>query len=151
MRHSPNNRNRMLTSSQRLLSPRAGAFMVEMVVGTVLLGVFLSCVGPMFRWIHDAKRTSERHLIAMQELSTQMEKLAALAPSALTNEAGAALAISESTTTLLPDSTMKATLNTDEGMQRVTLEMSWVNEVGMTVEPRRLTAWFPLATPEAAE
>jgi hypothetical protein len=118
--------------------------MLEVVVGAVLLGVFLGTVGPMFRWIHDSKRTNERHLLAMQELSTQMEQLAALPPSALTTESVQSIAISESTMTRLPDSQLAATLSPDNGMQRVTLTMSWINDAGMTVEPKRLTAWFPL-------
>jgi hypothetical protein len=144
VRHSPINRNFRPPVSSRLASHRSGAFMLEVVVGAVLLGVFLATVGPMFRWIHDSKRTNERHLLAMQELSTQMEQLAALPRSALTTESVQSIAISESTKTRLPDSQLAATLSPDDGMQRVMLTISWINDAGMAVEPKRLTAWFPL-------
>ena len=136
----------------RLAAHRAGAFMVELVVGAVLLGIFLSSVGPMFRWIHDARRTSDRHLFAMQELATQMEQLAALPPSQITDERLQSLSITDSTRAMIPDANLIATRQPEEyGLQRVTLELSWVNDAGMNVEPKRLTAWFPPASKGEAE
>jgi hypothetical protein len=126
--------------------------MVEVVVGAVLLGIFLSSVGPMFRWIHESKRTSDRHLFAMEELATQMEQLAALPPSQITKDKLQSLALSESTRTLIPDAKLTATLQADKDrLQRVTLSLAWANDAGMNVEPKRLTAWFPLESEGAAE
>ena len=136
----------------RLAAHRAGAFMVELVVGAVLLGIFLSSVGPMFRWIHDARRASDRHLFAMQELATQMEQLAALPPSQVTDERLQSLTITESTRAMIPDANLTATRESEEdGLQRVSLELSWVNDAGMDVEPKRLTAWFPPESKGEAE
>ena len=126
--------------------------MVEVVVGAVLLGVFLSSVGPMFRWIHESKRTSDRHLLAMQELATQMEQLAALPPSQITDEKLQSLSLTDATSTLVPDAKLTATRQPDKDrLQRITLSLAWVNDAGMSVEPKRLTAWFPLESEGAAE
>ena len=152
MRHSLNNRNRKPPVSARLESRRSGALMVEVVVGAVLLGIFLSSVGPMFRWIRDARLTSDRHLFAMQELATQMEQLAALPSSQITDQRLQSLSITDSTRTMIPDANLTATRQAEEdGLQRVTLELAWVNDAGMDVEPKRLTAWFPPAAEGAAE
>ncbi|NQV28022.1 MAG: hypothetical protein HQ518_27035 [Rhodopirellula sp.] len=126
--------------------------MAEVVVGAVLLGVFLSTVGPMFHWIRESKRTNDRHLLAMQELTTQMEQLAALPPSQITDEKLQSLSMTESTRTLIPDAKLTATREPDtDRLQRVTLSLAWINDVGRDVEPRRLTAWFPLESKEEAE
>ena len=138
MRHSPTNRNLRPTASARLSADRSGAFMLELVVGAVLLGVFLGTAGPMLRWIHETKRTNDRHLVAMQELSTQMEKLAALPPAELSSQALQSLVVSEATQSLLPDSQLTASSTPDgEFMQRVTLTLSWTSHAGMAVEPKR--------------
>ena len=152
MRHSSNIRNMNRPASSRLSDHRSGAFMVEVVVGAVLLGVFLSSVGPMFRWIHESKRTSDRHLLAMQELATQMEQLAALPPSQITDEKLQSLSLTDATSTLVPDAKLTATRQPDKDrLQRITLSLAWVNDAGMSVEPKRLTAWFPLESEGAAE
>ena len=152
MRHSSNIRNMSRPAKSRLSGHRSGAFMVEVVVGAVLLGIFLSSVGPMFRWIHESKRTSDRHLLAMQELSTQMEQLAALPPSQITDEKLQSLSMTDAARTLIPDATLTANLEPDNGgLQRVTLSLAWVNDAGMAVEPKRLTAWFPLESGGAAQ
>ena len=147
MRHLSNIRNMDRPATSRLSGRRSGAFMVELVVGAVLLGIFLSSVGPMFRWIHEAKRTSDRHLLAMEELATQMEQLAALPPSQITDEKLQSLSLTESTHTLIPDAKLTATRQPDDDrLQRVTMSLAWVNDAGLAVEPKRLTAWFPLET-----
>lgn len=152
MRHSSNIRNMNRSAAARLSSRRSGAFMVEVVVGAVLLGIFLSSVGPMFRWIRETKRTSDRHLFAMEELATQMEQLAALPPSQITDNRLQALTLTESTHTLIPDAKLTATREVDnDRLQRVALSLAWVNDAGMAVEPKRLTAWFPLEPEGAAE
>lgn len=146
MRHLQINHNLLRShASLRLFSDRSGAFMLELVVGAAIIGVFLSAVGPMLRWIHETKQTNERHLTAMQELSTQMEQIAALPASALTDETLQSLVVSGSTQTLLSDAALTATLVPDnDRMQRVTLTLSWTNRSRIAVEPKRLTAWFPL-------
>ena len=147
MRHLSKTRNMDRPATSRLSDRRSGAFMVELVVGAVLLGIFLSSVGPMFHWIHEAKRTSDRHLLAMEELATQMEQLAALPPSQITAAKLQSLSLTESTQTLIPDAKLTATRQSDDDrLQRVTLSLAWVNDAGMAVEPKRLTAWFPLET-----
>jgi len=152
VRHSLNNQYRKLPASSRLSDRRSGALMVELVVGAVLLGIFLSSVGPMFRWIRDARLASDRHLFAMQELGTQMEHLAALPPSQITDERLQSLSITDSTRTMIPEANLTAARQPNEdGMQRITLAISWVNDAGMNVEPKRLTAWFPAASKGAAE
>lgn len=144
MRHSPINRHSGRPASACCFRDRSGAFLLELVVGTVLLGVFLATVGPMFRWIHESKRGNDRRLLAVQELSTQMEKLASLPPARLTAEKLQSLTVSELTESKLPDSQLTAKSQADgEFMQRVTLTLTWINDAGLTVEPERLTAWLP--------
>lgn len=146
MRHLQINHNLLRPhASSRVSSHRSGAFMLELVVGAAILGIFLSAVGPMFRWIHETKQINERHLVAMQELSTQMEQIAAIPASDMTDEILQSLVVSGSTQTLLSDAELTATLTPDnDRMQRVTLTLSWTNRSGIAVEPKQLTAWFPL-------
>jgi hypothetical protein len=146
------NRNTKPSAPARLVARRSGALMVELVVGAVLLGIFLSSVGPMFRWIRDARLTSDQHLFAMQELATQMEQLAALPPAQITDEQLQSLSITDSTRAMIPEAKLTPTRQLNEdGLQRITLAISWINDAGMDVEPKRLTAWFPPASEEAAE
>lgn len=145
MRHSKTNHNVRPHAAWRQSHCRPGTFMLELVVGAAILGIFLSAIGPMFRWIQETKRTNERHLVAMQELSTQMEQIAALPASDLTDKSLQSIVVSESTLLQLSDAELTATLTPDnDRMQRVTLSLSWVSNNGLTVDPKRLTAWFPL-------
>lgn len=140
------------SAAVRLPRRRRGASVLELVVGAVILGVFISAVGPMIRWVHVSRRMNERHQTAMQELSNQMEQIAALPPAQLSTERLDALTISATTQTLLPEPVLTATMTPDaDQMRRVTLAIGWTNDAGMTVEPRRLTAWFPSATEGAPE
>lgn len=124
---------------------RSGTSVLELVVGAVILSVFLSTLGPMLRWIHVSKRTSEQHLAAMQELSTQMEFISAQPVAELNDEYLQSLTVSETTLTSIPDAELTASVTRDDQkMQRVSLVLSWKNDVGRPVEPKRLTAWFPL-------
>ncbi|MDA0282242.1 MAG: hypothetical protein O3B13_06775 [Planctomycetota bacterium] len=119
--------------------------MLELVIGAIILSVFFSIMGPMLHWIQISKRTNERHLAAMQELSSKMERLSAIPSSDLNDEYLQSLAVSESTRTLLPDAELTASLTPGEQqMQRLSLAISWTNAAGRPVEPKRLTAWFPL-------
>lgn len=144
VRHSTLNRDTGRAAFRRKLHDRSGALLLELVVGAVLLGVFLGTVGPMFRWLHESKRFNDRRLIAIQELSTQMESLAAMSPAELTAERLQLLTVSGSTAATLPELQLAAKLQADgEFMQRVTLTLSWTGDSGTAVEPEQLTAWFP--------
>lgn len=125
--------------------------MAELVVGAVLLGIFLSSVGPMFLWIHESKRTTDQHMVATQELSTQMEQLAALPMSEVTNSRLQSLVLTGSTRELIPDAKLTASLENEGRLQRVTLSLAWKNNSGMDVEPKRLTAWFPVESEGGTE
>lgn len=131
---------------------RSGTSALELVVGAIILGIFLSALGPMLRWIQISKRTNECHLAAMQELSTRMERLAALPASQLNAGYLNTLTVSEPTRTLLTDAKLTATLTPDgQQTQRISLALSWTNDAGRPVEPKRLTAWFPLETKGGTE
>ena len=125
--------------------------MAELVVGAVLLGIFLSSVGPMFLWIHESKRTTDQHMVATQELSTQMEQLAALPVSEVTNSRLQSLVLTGSTRELIPDAKLTASLENEGRLQRITLSLAWENNAGMDVEPKRLTAWFPVESEGGTE
>ena len=75
----------------------------------------------------------------------QMETLSAIPVAELSTEYLSSLTVSETTQTLIPDAELTATMTPGEQqMQRLSLAISWTNDGGRPVEPKRLTAWFPL-------
>lgn len=124
---------------------RRGTTMLEAVVAAILLGVFLAAVVPVFHWTNSARRMNERHLMADLELSNQMELLAALPATARTAERMQSLKPSTDAIAAIPDAVLKATVNdeSESGLQRISLELTWMNDQGQPTGPVRLTAWFP--------
>lgn len=75
----------------------------------------------------------------------QMETLSAIPVAELSMEYLSSLTVSETTQTLIPDAELTATMTPGEQqMQRLSLAIFWTNDGGRPVEPKRLTAWFPL-------
>lgn len=141
---------RLIQEAQRCVESqrrprRSGTTVLEIVVGTIILGVFISGIVPVFRWMHVSKSTNERHFVAMQELSTRMERLSAMPVTEIDEQYLQSLRLSESTQSLLQDAELTATMTReDQTMLRVSLALSWTNNAGRPVAPKRLTAWFPL-------
>lgn len=129
---------------------RRGTSMLELVVGTVLIGIFLASTVPMLRWVHISSRFNEEHRIATQELANQMEQLAALPPGELTDDYLATLQPSAATHSALPDAHLTvASSLADADTQKITFELSWNGDLSRQIAPVRLTAWFPV--PAAAQ
>lgn len=139
-------------SRDRSRKRRRGASILELIVGTVILGVFISSAGPMLRWVQVSRRTNDQHLAVLQELSNQMEALAALPVSELTAQRLENLTLSDSAQKQIPDASLSATLSEPaDGLRKLTLSIAWQDEAGVDVQPKTLTAWFPIgANPEGA-
>lgn len=126
---------------------RRGATLLELVVGAVLIGVFVTGAVPVIRWVHLASRLNEQHRIATQEIANQMEHLAALPASGITAEHLESLTPSAASQSSLPDADLKAvTEPSGDGLQKVTLNLTWTSASSAQSYPVRLTAWLPSPT-----
>jgi len=133
-------------SSRSLSVRRRGTSLLELVVGAVLLGVFLSGLVPMLRSVHIASRFNEQHQLAAQELANQMEQLAALPVGRIDAEHLASLEPSLAAQSKLPDVQLTATAEpADVGTQKITCELTWSTDTTNQAAPVRLTAWFRAA------
>lgn len=136
-----------LTSRGNNPRQRRGATMLELVVGAVLVGIFVSTTVPLIRWVHMSSRLNEQHQIATSEVANQMERLAALPASQLTAGHLESLQPSAATLAALSDVEMTAvSVPGDDGLQKITLEITWISDMSHETSPIRLAAWFPTAT-----
>ena len=137
-------------SSASLAVRRRGTSLLELVVGAVLLGVFLTGLVPMLRSAHVASRFNEQLQLAAQELANQMEHLAALPVGRIDSELLASLEPSLAAQSRLPDVQLTAVAEpADTSMQKVTCELMWNTDTTNQAEPVRLTAWFPVGSAAA--
>jgi len=117
--------------------------MVELMVGAALTGVFLTSIAPLIRWTQLTGRLAEQQSVAMRELSSQMEQLAALPPDMLTPDRLSAVTLSEGARAVLPDGSLTAELGeTEDGLRRAVLSAVWTDDAGRQIQPVRLTAWL---------
>jgi hypothetical protein len=128
---------------------RAGATMVELLVASTLVMAALSVWAPLVVR-HGRMATGARHYrIAVDELSNQLERLAALEGDELT-PAVEEIAVSEFAAARLPGAKLTADLEPADFGQRLTLSMTW-DEPQRSAAPVTMTAWvFPAESSDAA-
>lgn len=127
--------------------------MVEMLVGTILLGAFLAGVLPVVAWVRTSQQTTEQQRIAALELANQMERVAALSSARRTPEELNQLMLSPEASEALNDADLSASIQTSDafpGLQQIHLSLTWSNDARQRVKPVQLTAWFKPAVTENA-
>ena len=118
--------------------------MLELVVGAVLIGIFVSGTIPMIRWVQTASRIDEQHATATQEVANLMERLSALPASERTTEYLESLTVSDSAQAALPDAELVVAADgSDDGLQKLTLSLSWGGSSPAETYSTKLTAWLP--------
>lgn len=122
--------------------------MLELVVGAALIGVFVSSTVPMVRWVHLSSRINEQKSLATQEVANQMEHLAALPAAERTAEHLDSLAVSDTVQTILPDAKLTTIAETSDGLQKLTLTLTWTGSSSVETYSTHLTAWLPAAVSE---
>ena len=125
--------------------------MVEMLVGTVLLGVFLAGALPVVAWVRTAQDATEEQRIAALELANQMERVGALPADQRVPERLKNLELSPEAVAVLDDAELAAQVQVSEafpGLRRIQLSLAWTNGSNQRVKHAQLTGWFKPATPE---
>jgi hypothetical protein len=127
---------------------RTGASMIELLVACTLVMAALSVWAPLVVR-HDRMATGARHYrIAVDELSNQLERLAALPGDELA-AAVEDIAVSEFAAARLPGAELTAHLEPADVGQRLTLALTW-DEPQRREAPLTMTAWVFPAEPSDA-
>jgi hypothetical protein len=128
---------------------RAGATMLELLVAGTLVMAALSVWAPLVVRHGRLAMESRHYRIAVDELSNQLERLAALPGDELA-AAVEDLAVSEFAGARLPGAELNADLEPADYGQRLTLSMTW-DEPQRSAAPLTMTAWvFPAGPTDAA-
>lgn len=132
---------------------RRGALLVEMLVGTILLGVFLAGIGPMIAWVRTAQDATENHRLATLELANQMERIAALPAEQRTTEQLQQLELSTETAMELSDAELTVVSQSSEAFpkqRQIRLSLTWTDGHNQRVRPLQLAAWLSQPQTEPA-
>jgi hypothetical protein len=126
--------------------------MLDLMVALTLLIAAMSLVGPLVVRHGQVLKSQRHYRLAMDELTNQLERLAALAPERL-SDAMEQLALSPFIAERLVGAKIEGELAPVEAGVRITLHMTW-DEIGHRREPVTLAAWVfarPAAAANAAE
>jgi Tfp pilus assembly protein PilV len=132
-------------STTRTGRERAGFTVIEAAVASLLLtAVFLTAI-PTLGWIVRARKSAERHQVAVIAAGNLMERLTALDWDELTPEKTAHATLPESVLRQLPDAELKVTVTESTDIvagRRISIELRWPESThGTWSAPVRLTAW----------
>lgn len=127
-------------------SARRGFLLTEMLIGAVLIGAFLLMAVPTVRWVLTTQASLQMRSVAITELSNQMEDLAVLPAADRSAEKLSQLQISDSADAVLADAELTADAHDEQGLNRITLSLTWTDSHGMRCQPVTLTAWFQTAS-----
>lgn len=123
---------------------RRGTTLVEVVVTAVLLGTVFVVAVPTIGWVGYARRAAERRVQATLEVENIMERLTARDWDEITNDAAAAVELSDAVRAQLPGANLECTVEENAespAEKRVSVRLSWSDRAGHTVAPVRLVAW----------
>ncbi len=127
---------------------RHGFTMAELLVASALLGTVFTLSIPLLGHVRSMQLEIERRTDATQAMANLMEHVAGLAASNRLQEVSAAtLTLPDELQRQLPESELVVAserMNGDVSVQRVTLQISWLNDAGVRGSPVELTAWFPV-------
>ena len=120
---------------------RPGFTLIELAAAAGLLGTVFLVTLPLIKRVRTSREASHQQLIAQQEAANIMERVA-INPTSETLEEG--VEISPEAASSLSDASVTITRQpAEDGLQQVTITLSWVDETGEPVLPVQLTAWFP--------
>jgi Tfp pilus assembly protein PilV len=127
---------------------RRGITVLELMIAILVTGVVLGGIAQLLAAVASQRRESERRLAAIHEAANQMERLAQLSWSELTQEGTAGWELTAEAAAALPAGTLAVDVSEVEAggedpahARRVEVEVAWRNTAGATVEPVRLVAW----------
>lgn len=122
--------------------------MIELTVAAGVLGTVFLVTIPLLSRVRDTREQSQRRFIAQQEAANVLERLAArLADRPADDAVRESAAASPEARSLLPDVEIQVTPSDqadDAGLVRVTVAVSWLDDVGQQAAPVTLDAWLPL-------
>ncbi len=122
-------------------SCRDGFTMLELTVAAALLGTVFVVTVPLLKHVRVSRDAAEQQSVAQQEAANIMERLAVHGSSGAQDEM---ITLSPEAASHLPDGAVTITrAPIVEGLQQVTLRVTWSNAVGNRPAPVTLTAWFP--------
>lgn len=124
---------------------RAGFTVFEAAVASLLLtAVFLTAI-PTLGWIVRARKSAERHQVAVIAAGNLMERLTALEWDELTPEKTAQATLPENVQRQLPGAELKVSVTeSSDGMagKKISIELRWPESThGTWSAPVRLSAW----------
>lgn len=117
--------------------------MLEVIAALAVLVAALAAITPLFVRHTRLVAESRRERIALEELTNQAERLAAVPAGELDGHL-AALALSPLAAGYLPEPRLTATRGSSPLGEQVTLRLGW-NSPGRDEKPLTLVAWLALA------
>jgi len=131
--------------TSRMARGRAGFTVIEAAVASLLLtAVFLTAI-PTLGWIVRARKSAERHQVAVIAAGNLMERLTALEWDDLTPEKTAQATLPESVRRQLPDADLRVSVNESTDVvagRKISIELRWPESThGTWSAPVRLSAW----------
>ncbi len=115
--------------------------MLELTVAATLLGTIFVVTLPLLKHVRTSRTAAEQQFIAQQEAANLMERLA-IDPLLEANDATATISPEAASHLLNADVTVTRQ-PTNNGLDQVTVAVSWTNEAGEQPTPVTLMAWFP--------
>lgn len=122
---------------------------IEMVVASGLLVSVMAIMAPLAVRTSRLWQDSRRQQIALQELTTEIERLTAL-DSAARADAMQSLSPSESLISAAPNVVIKAETVVDNEGTRIVLTLDW-NELDYPRAPMRLVGWLDPLPPDTLQ
>jgi len=130
-------------ATHRIHLPRkAGVSLVELIVAMVLLGTVVTIVVPALGWMGVQNRLALQRDEAVQGLHNLMDELTSRPYSELTMEAIEKVELPPQLIKQLPGAKLQTEIQeTEPGVKRIHLQLSWNQRNGNPLAPIRLTAW----------
>ncbi len=123
--------------------------MLELTAAAAVLGTVFLVAIPLLSRVRDTREDARRRFIAQQEAANVMERLSLRAADGTLDDAVIQeRTVSPETEAVLHDVDVSVTREEqpdDVGNVRVTVAISWLNNVGERTAPVSLDAWFPAA------
>lgn len=123
---------------------RQGGLLVEAMIASMAIGTAAILSVTMLITVGSNRRTAARTLLATQELSNQLERLAARPYADLTPELAAAAQLSASAAASLPEGQLRIMTQTvalPRPGKRLAGELSWRDRGNSWRPPLRMTTW----------
>ncbi len=122
---------------------RRGFTLIEMAIGALLFAVVMSLTVQVLAWSASERRVSERRQRALYEATNILERLASLPKDDLSSESVKGAKLSDETRKALPGGELKVNYTEAvDGLNRLTVEVHYLDRAGLPVAPVRLVAFL---------